>query len=188
VLAHECTWIDADCQSRPLVHREGWRAQVNWIGVSPPPAPPITIATSGQVRGVEPGDVECLGGPPETSGANEVLIAWDNLVDKSINPITGAKNFKGYRIWKAANWTRESESVPTELFQLLGDFSEVADSSCVKLTALKELRPNPKIRALRDLESACRVMRRSRPTWTARRRARRRGRPPELSPARCRCS
>jgi len=137
-----CTWIDGDCDNEAhlCTGANGKETRVNWIGVAPPPAPLIGIATSGQVTGVEDADRDCLGltpnQSPETAGSSEVLLTWDNIVDKSINPITGAKNFKGYRVWKAANWTRQSESVATESFQLLGDFSETADSSCVKLTAL----------------------------------------------------
>ncbi len=134
-----CTWIDGDCENPAHVctGADGKEARVNWIGVSPPPAPPIAVSTAGRVTGMEDADVDCLGGPIPYAGSNEIAIAWDNLVDKSVNPITGEKNFKGYRVWKAANWTRESSSVPTESFQLLGDFSEVADSSCTRLTALK---------------------------------------------------
>lgn len=139
-LRNACTWIDGDCTNpaHKCTGAGGNESRVNWIGVAPPPAPPIAIATSGQINGYERDDLECLGDAlPQTAGSGEVLITWDNLVDKSINPITGAKNFKGYRVWKAANWSRESESVPTESFQLLGDFSEFADSSCVRLNAVK---------------------------------------------------
>ncbi len=134
-----CTWIDGDCTNPAhlCTGSGGKETRVNWIGVSPPPAPPIAVATAGEVSGSNAGDIECLGNPLRVAGSNEVIVYWDNLVDKSVNPITGEKNFKGYRIWKAANWQRESSSVPTESFQLLGDFSEVADSTCTRLTALK---------------------------------------------------
>jgi hypothetical protein len=134
-----CTWIDGDCTNpaHTCTGAGGREARVNWIGVSPPPAPPIAVGTAGEVTGVESGDIDCLGGDLATASSNEVMVYWDNLVDKSVNPITGEKNFKGYRVWKAANWERESSSVPTESFQLLGDFSAVADSSCVRLVALK---------------------------------------------------
>jgi hypothetical protein len=132
-----CTWIDGDCANpaHTCTGMDAREGRVNWIGVSPPPAPPIIISTAGDIVGSEPEDEQCLGGAPPFANSNEVLVSWDNLVDKSVNPITGAKNFKGYRVWKAANWSRESESVPTESFQLIGDFSQTADSSCVKLRA-----------------------------------------------------
>ena len=140
-----CTWIDGDCSNPAHVctGSDGKESRVNWIGVSPPPAPPIAVATAGQITGFESDDEECLGGPLANAQSNEIMVYWDNLIDKSVNPITGAKNFKGYRVWKAANWERESSSVPTESFQLLGDFSVVADSSCVKLTALNPTAVGP---------------------------------------------
>jgi hypothetical protein len=132
-----CTWIDGDCanQAHSCTGADGREKPVNWIGVSPPPAPPIMIATAGELTGFDGEDERCLGGTPPMANSNEVIVSWDNLVDKAVNPITGEKNFKGYRVWKAANWTRQSESVPTESFQLLGDFSSTGDSTCFKLTA-----------------------------------------------------
>ena len=37
-----CTWIDADCENpaHTCTGMSGRESQVNWIGVSPPPAPP----------------------------------------------------------------------------------------------------------------------------------------------------
>ncbi|HWN81845.1 MAG TPA: hypothetical protein VNM87_07100, partial [Candidatus Udaeobacter sp.] len=132
-----CTWIDADCANpaHACTGANGREQRVNWIGVSPPPAPPIMIATAGELTGFDQEDERCLGQTPPMANSNEVIVSWDNLVDKSVNPITGEKNFKGYRVWKAANWSRQSESVPTESFQLLGDFSSAGDSTCFKLTA-----------------------------------------------------
>ncbi len=133
----DCTWIDGDCANpaHACTGVDGREGAVRWIGVSPPPAPNLSISTTGRTVGVTNEDLRCLENSLPTAPPGEVVLTWDNLVDKSTNPITGAKNFKGYRVWKAAGWDRESESVPTELFQLLGDFSVQGDSSCVELVA-----------------------------------------------------
>ncbi|MGD8394540.1 MAG: hypothetical protein PVF43_03570 [Candidatus Eiseniibacteriota bacterium] len=137
-LRNACTWIDGDCANpaHRCTGRDGREGRVNWIGVSPPPPPSITIHTAdGLILGEADDSIDCLSGTQPEAGAGEVLIAWNDDIDATTNPITGEKNFTGYRIWKAAGWTRESESVPTELFQLLGDFSAEGDSSCVRLGA-----------------------------------------------------
>lgn len=78
---NECTWFDLDCNYCTGV--PGFVLK-NWSASSPPPSP--------QMRAF-PGD-------------RQVTLEWDNRSEYTPDPAKGVFDFAGYKIWKAANWTR----------------------------------------------------------------------------------
>lgn len=77
----DCTWFDLDCN-----YCTGVPGLVlkRWSASAPPPNPQL-----------------------EAGGGNrQVRLAWDNRSEYTPDPAKGTFDFVGYKIWKAANWTR----------------------------------------------------------------------------------
>jgi hypothetical protein len=96
------TWFDFDCDYCTGVWvartREGLH-HATWTAEAPPPNPNTNLAVSynfadNPYRTVNP------------AGDRTVELAWDNLSEVTADPKSGWLDFRGYRIWKVANWTR----------------------------------------------------------------------------------
>ena len=106
---------DADCNECTGVN--GAETQVHWIGSTAPPPPGWN-----NDPGLDPAVKARLLSP---AGEKKVTLQWDNGSEIIPDPLTGYFRFEGYRVWKAANWTRPvGETGPSSnLWMLLGDFS-----------------------------------------------------------------
>ena len=94
-------WFDFDCDyctgaydSRKrlgMLHR-------TWNADAPPPNPNLNVAANYNYSD-----------NPErivAAGDNQVTLAWDNTSQVTADPKTGWLDFRGFRVWKAANWLR----------------------------------------------------------------------------------
>ena len=92
------TWFDFDCNYCTGVPGAVLK---NWLAAAPPPNPGLRL----------------------TSGDRQVTIEWDNLSEITPDPSSGFIDFKGYRIWKASNYTRPvgSSGPSEELWALLAE-------------------------------------------------------------------
>lgn len=88
-----------------------------WLAESPPPSPALNSKvdynfTDNPNRVVTP------------AGDNTITLAWDNLSEVTPDPKTGAFDFRGYRIWKVAGWTRPvgSGGPRDDDWSLMGEF------------------------------------------------------------------
>jgi hypothetical protein len=93
------TWFDFDCNYCTGV---AGMVQKRWLASAPPPSPRMYA---------EPGD-------------RSIAVLWDNLSEYTPDPAKGFYDFKGYKVWKAANWTRPvgSTGPGDELWALIGTF------------------------------------------------------------------
>jgi hypothetical protein len=112
-------WFDFDCNyctgaydSRKqlgMLHR-------TWNADAPPPNPAMNVSS----------DYNYSDNPNRIvpAGDNQVLLAWDNLSQVTPDPKSGWFDLRGFRVWKAANWTRPVGSAgPSEDdWALLGEF------------------------------------------------------------------
>ncbi len=93
-------WFDFDCN-----YCTGVRGQLlrSWVAAAPPPNPALRL----------------------TPANERVILEWDNLSETTIDPSSGEYDFKRYRIWKAANYTRPvgSSGPAEELWALLAEFT-----------------------------------------------------------------
>ncbi|MBI5837574.1 MAG: hypothetical protein HZB25_10040 [Candidatus Eisenbacteria bacterium] len=107
----KCTWFDLDCDmatgtcdspvganytGNHLVDQETWNASL------PPVLPRLrTVA-----------------------GDRSVEVLWDDLAEQVPNPVTGMRDFVGYRLYRAAGWKRDAATgvigPNTDLWQLVG--------------------------------------------------------------------
>ncbi len=103
VNSQQWSWFDYDCDfctgafttnsgGIGLFHR-------TWLAESPPPNPNTNTSATYNY----PANPDRLF-PPE--GDDQVRLAWDNLAELTPDPKSGWFDFRGYRIWKASNWTR----------------------------------------------------------------------------------
>jgi hypothetical protein len=81
LLENECTWFDLDCNFCTGVPDYVLK---RWTASAPPPNPDLKLV------------------PHDRS----VTLEWDNKSEATTDPVQGDFDFKGYKIWKAANWTR----------------------------------------------------------------------------------
>jgi hypothetical protein len=115
-------WFDFDCDyctgvydsraQRGMFHR-------TWNADAPPPSPNLNVGATfnysdNPERGVAPG------------GDNAVHLAWDNLAEVSADPKSGWLDFRGYRVWKVANWSRPvgSAGPNDDDWSLIGEFRQ----------------------------------------------------------------
>jgi hypothetical protein len=88
-----------------------------WNTEAPPPSPGLNTAVSYNYTDNPSRDVVA-------AGDGQVSLAWDNLSETSPDPKSGWFDFRGYRVWKAANWTRPvgSAGPQDDDWALLGEF------------------------------------------------------------------
>ena len=104
-------YVDADCD--PCSGVGGAESLVHWVGTTAPPPPQANTDPDLRLN---------LGQDP--AGHRKVVIEWDNSSELSVDPITGIKLFRGYRVWRADNWQRPEGSIgPTaEQWMKLAEF------------------------------------------------------------------
>jgi plastocyanin len=116
----EYSWFDFDCDyctgvwnsvtQEGLFHR-------TWNAAAPPPNPNTNVSTAFNYtdnphRSVIP------------AGDRSVTLSWDNASETTRDPKTEWLDFRGYNLWKVADWTRPVGSPgPAESeWRLLGEF------------------------------------------------------------------
>ena len=114
-------WFDFDCDYCTGAYDNRKRLGMfhhTWNADSPPPNPNLNVAAQynyadNPTRVVAAGD-------------NQVTLAWDNLSEVTPDPKSGWLDFRGYRVWKAANWQRPVGSAgPSDNdWSLLGEFRQ----------------------------------------------------------------
>jgi hypothetical protein len=119
--ANPVDWFDFDCDYCTGAYDGNRRLGMfhhTWNAESPPPSPSLNVASQynyadNQTRVVAAGD-------------NHVTLAWDNLSEVTPDPKSNRLDFRGYRVWKAANWLRPVGSAgPSENdWSLLGEFRQ----------------------------------------------------------------
>ncbi len=128
VTDREPTWFDFDCSyctgvwdsnlgaSNPRV---GGLFHKTWNAEAPPPNPNLNVASrynysANPDRNIAP------------AGDNTVTLAWDNLSEVTADPKSQWFDFRGYRIWKVADWKRPVGSAgPSEAdWTLVGEFRQ----------------------------------------------------------------
>ncbi len=89
-----------------------------WNADAPPPNPNLNVAssynyTANPTRIVPAGD-------------NQITLAWDNVSEITPDPKSGWLDLRGYRVWKAANWTRPvgSAGPSDDDWALVGEFRQ----------------------------------------------------------------
>jgi hypothetical protein len=95
------TWFDFDCDVCTGVWDEntdkGYSLR-RWNAESPPPAPSLNVAASYNYTD-NPQRVAA-------AGDDQITIAWDNVSETTSDPRSGFFDFRTYRVWKVAGWTR----------------------------------------------------------------------------------
>jgi hypothetical protein len=95
------TWFDFDCDACTGVFNEGTGQGYylrHWNAESPPPSPNLNVAATYNYSD-NPGRVVA-------GGDNTITLAWDNISETTADPKSGIFDFRAYRIWKVAGWTR----------------------------------------------------------------------------------
>uniref|UniRef100_A0A832MIQ5 T9SS type A sorting domain-containing protein n=1 Tax=Eiseniibacteriota bacterium TaxID=2212470 RepID=A0A832MIQ5_UNCEI len=116
-------WFDLDCDYCTGVFdyaRGAGLFHKTWNASAPPPNPVTNVSTSYNYtdnpdRRVAP------------AADNAVVLAWDNLSEVTPDPgDTEVLDFRGYRVWKVANWTRPvgSPGPAEEEWALVGEFRQ----------------------------------------------------------------
>jgi hypothetical protein len=96
-------WFDLDCDFCTGVYDFGSGRGLfrkTWNASAPPPNP-VTNASTGYNYTDNPDRTAA------PAGDNAVTVAWDNLSEITPDPgDTEVLDFRGYRVWKVANWSR----------------------------------------------------------------------------------
>ncbi len=114
-------WFDYDCDycTGAYNSRAGkGMFHATWNVGAPPPNPGTNVGVSyNYSANPDPNRIV-------PAGDAHVTIAWDNLSEVSADPKTGVFDFRGYKVWKAANWTRPvgSAGPSDDDWALLGEF------------------------------------------------------------------
>jgi hypothetical protein len=115
-------WFDYDCDYctgayDSKLHRGMFHQ--TWNVGAPPPNPNVNVSS-----------VYNYADNPDRhfapAGDRQVTLAWDNLSEATPDPKTGQFDFRGYKIWKVANWTRPAgSSGPSDAdWSLLGEYRQ----------------------------------------------------------------
>lgn len=112
-------WFDFDCNYCTGAYDSRKRLGMfhrTWNADAPPPNPTLNVAANYNYSANE--------GRIVAAGDNRVTLAWDNLSQITADPKTGWFDFRGFRIWKAANWLRPVGSAgPSDNdWALLGEY------------------------------------------------------------------
>jgi hypothetical protein len=118
----EYTWFDQDCNYCTGVYdrtRELGLYLRRWNTESPPPSPNLNVTSNFNFPANPARSAELI-----AAGDGQVRIAWDNLSEVTVDPERREFDFRSYRLWKAANWTRPigSSGPNDEDWSLIGEF------------------------------------------------------------------
>jgi hypothetical protein len=98
------TWFNFDCDYCTGVWDEktgqGYYLK-RWNAESPPPNPNLNVSTSYNYSD-NPDRSPAL----TPSGDNQITLAWDNLSETTPDPKTRRFDFRTYKVWRVAGWTR----------------------------------------------------------------------------------
>ena len=115
-------WFDYDCDYctgafNSKVSPKAGMFHYTWNVGAPPPNPDTNVGvaynySANPDRQIVP------------AGDGVVKLAWNNLSEVSPDPKSGVFDFRGYKLWKAANWTRPvgSAGPNDDDWSLLGEF------------------------------------------------------------------
>ncbi len=94
-------WFDFDCDycTGAFSKSKGGLFHRSWLAEAPPPSPATNLATT--YNYTDNPDRRFI-----AAGNNVVTLAWDNLSEVTPDPKSGQFDFRGYKIWKVANWQR----------------------------------------------------------------------------------
>jgi hypothetical protein len=114
-------WFDFDCDYCTGVYNGATRQGLyhhTWLAEAPPPNPNLNVAAQYNFY-ANPNRIVA-------AGDKQVTLAWDNLSEVTPDPKSRLLDFRGYRVWKAANWLRPVGSAgPSDNdWSLLGEFSQ----------------------------------------------------------------
>jgi len=114
-------WFDFDCNYCTGAYDSKRRLGMfhhTWNAESPPPNPNLNVSALYNYAD-NPSRIVAV-------GDNQVTLAWDNLSEITPDPKTNRLDFRGYRVWKAANWRRPVGSAgPSDNdWSLLGEFRQ----------------------------------------------------------------
>jgi hypothetical protein len=113
----ECKWVDGDCN--PCTGVGGAEQLINWVGTTAPPPPSLNTDPT-----IDPFVIPGLEAFVPPAGDKKVVLQWDNASELRVDPITGAKLFEGYRVWRVDNWQRPEGSIgpAPEEWMLIAEF------------------------------------------------------------------
>ena len=115
-------WFDYDCNYctgafNSKVNPKRGMFHYTWNVGAPPPNPDTNVGvtynySANPNRNFVP------------AGDGSITLAWNNLSETSADPKSGVFDFRGYKVWKAANWTRPvgSAGPNDDDWSLLGEF------------------------------------------------------------------
>ncbi len=115
-------WFDYDCNYctgafNSKVNPKRGMFHYTWNVGAPPPNPDTNVGvgynyTANPDRQYVP------------AGDGAITLAWNNLSEVTTDPKSGVFDFRGYKVWKAANWTRPvgSAGPSDDDWSLMGEF------------------------------------------------------------------
>src|SRR6185295_5174880 len=125
VTDQDYSWFNFDCDyctgvwvdSMPGLPSHTGLFHKTWNSTTPPPNPETNV--SAQYNFTDNPDRRVA-----AAGDKAVHLAWDNISEATVDPQTRWLDFRGYSIWKAADWSRPAGSAgPNESdWLLLGEF------------------------------------------------------------------
>ena len=92
----DARYVDADCD--PCTGVEGGESLVHWVGTTAPPPPHSNTDPTARVA-------------QDPAGNRKIIIEWDNASELAVDPLTGIRLFRGYRVWRADNWQRPEGAI-----------------------------------------------------------------------------
>jgi hypothetical protein len=114
-------WFDFDCNYCTGAYDSKTGVGMfhhTWNAESPPPNPNMNVAAQYNYSGNQARVIP--------AGDKQVTLSWDNLSEVTPDPKTNRFDFRGYRVWKAANWQRPvgSAGPSDDDWSLLGEYRQ----------------------------------------------------------------
>ena len=101
VTEHERTWFDLDCNycTGGYSAAHGGLFHRAWVAEAPPPSPNTNLSVG----------YNYTDNPQRTfipTGDHQVTLAWNNLSETTVDPLSKEFDFRGYKVWKVSDWRR----------------------------------------------------------------------------------